>query len=278
MIEDLVVRPRKTENKKIQKLEWKFPYQYHKVRIRTRILQSKSSWTRQNILDNVQSGIMCKAVATCVSCCCICWNCFYDIIERLCEWMKALWSHFSCVCEWFQEEFNVRRKEFWALPSADKLLNNFIPMLSHEADGLIFQREGSIEIYIMMETPEHCSFPRRCMHFLSKHWFFVTRKALALVVVWIPECWSSFQLLLTRVKACFGMSGVAIKVLGLKQASWCTWYMPCCSLLCRVQIRHFPRASEVQISAHEFSGLPSQICTRTATAAASVASQTEFRL
>lgn len=67
MIEDLVVRPRKTENKKIQKLEWKFPYQYHK------------------------------------------------------------------------EEFNVRRKEFWALPSADKLLNNFIPMLSHEADGLIFQ-------------------------------------------------------------------------------------------------------------------------------------------
>lgn len=35
----------------------------------------------------------------------------------------------------------MRRKEFWPLPRADKLLNKFIPNLCHEADGLIFQRE-----------------------------------------------------------------------------------------------------------------------------------------
>lgn len=40
-----------------------------------------------------------------------------------------------------QELFRVRRKEFWPLPRADKLLNKFIPNLCHEADGLIFQRE-----------------------------------------------------------------------------------------------------------------------------------------
>ncbi|OWM90230.1 hypothetical protein CDL15_Pgr006551 [Punica granatum] len=33
----------------------------------------------------------------------------------------------------------VRRKGFWLLPTVDKLLKDFIPKLSHEADGLIFQ-------------------------------------------------------------------------------------------------------------------------------------------
>ncbi|PIA54431.1 hypothetical protein AQUCO_00900761v1, partial [Aquilegia coerulea] len=37
------------------------------------------------------------------------------------------------------EPFRVRRKDFWLLSVVTKLLENFIPKLSHEADGLIFQ-------------------------------------------------------------------------------------------------------------------------------------------
>ncbi|EPS57307.1 hypothetical protein M569_17512, partial [Genlisea aurea] len=37
------------------------------------------------------------------------------------------------------EPFRVRRKDFWLLSTVTKLLNGFIPKLSHEADGLIFQ-------------------------------------------------------------------------------------------------------------------------------------------
>lgn len=33
----------------------------------------------------------------------------------------------------------MRRKDFWPLSKADKLLNEFIPNLCHEADGLILQ-------------------------------------------------------------------------------------------------------------------------------------------
>ena len=35
--------------------------------------------------------------------------------------------------------WQVRRKEFWMLPTTEKLLHKFIKTLSHEADGLIFQ-------------------------------------------------------------------------------------------------------------------------------------------
>lgn len=38
-----------------------------------------------------------------------------------------------------REPFRVRRKDFWPLPLADKLLNKLIPSLPHEADGLILQ-------------------------------------------------------------------------------------------------------------------------------------------
>lgn len=38
-----------------------------------------------------------------------------------------------------QEPFRIRRKDFWPLPQAAKLLDDFIPQLSHECDGLIFQ-------------------------------------------------------------------------------------------------------------------------------------------
>ncbi|KAJ1437341.1 Nucleic acid-binding, OB-fold [Sesbania bispinosa] len=37
------------------------------------------------------------------------------------------------------EPFRVRRKAFWLLSTVTKLLNEFIPKLSHDADGLIFQ-------------------------------------------------------------------------------------------------------------------------------------------
>ncbi|GAV82726.1 DSPc domain-containing protein/mRNA_cap_enzyme domain-containing protein/mRNA_cap_C domain-containing protein [Cephalotus follicularis] len=37
------------------------------------------------------------------------------------------------------EPFSVRRKGFWLLSTVNKLLKKFIPQLSHEADGLIFQ-------------------------------------------------------------------------------------------------------------------------------------------
>ncbi|CAJ1803497.1 unnamed protein product [Sphenostylis stenocarpa] len=37
------------------------------------------------------------------------------------------------------ESFRVRRKDFWLLSTVTKLLNEFIPRLSHDADGLIFQ-------------------------------------------------------------------------------------------------------------------------------------------
>ncbi|XP_057831153.2 uncharacterized protein LOC131041919 [Cryptomeria japonica] len=37
------------------------------------------------------------------------------------------------------ELFRVRRKNFWMLSAVGKLLKDFIPKLSHEADGLIFQ-------------------------------------------------------------------------------------------------------------------------------------------
>ncbi|XP_024027932.1 mRNA-capping enzyme isoform X1 [Morus notabilis] len=37
------------------------------------------------------------------------------------------------------EPFRVRRKDFWLLSTVTKLLKEFIPRLSHDADGLIFQ-------------------------------------------------------------------------------------------------------------------------------------------
>jgi hypothetical protein len=35
--------------------------------------------------------------------------------------------------------YQVRRKDFWLLSTVTKLLKEFIPRLSHDADGLIFQ-------------------------------------------------------------------------------------------------------------------------------------------
>lgn len=38
-----------------------------------------------------------------------------------------------------EEPFSIRRKEFWPLSRMEHLLSSFIPNLSHESDGLIFQ-------------------------------------------------------------------------------------------------------------------------------------------
>lgn len=45
------------------------------------------------------------------------------------------------------EPFRVRRKDFWLLSTVSKLLREFIPKLSHDADGLIFQ--GWDDPYVM---------------------------------------------------------------------------------------------------------------------------------
>ena len=45
------------------------------------------------------------------------------------------------------ESFRVRRKDFWMLSTITKLLKDFIPKLSHEADGLIFQ--GWEDAYVL---------------------------------------------------------------------------------------------------------------------------------
>ena len=42
------------------------------------------------------------------------------------------------------EAFAVRRKEFWPLPRMESLLTSFIPNLSHESDGLIFQARSCL--------------------------------------------------------------------------------------------------------------------------------------
>ncbi|OAE31821.1 hypothetical protein AXG93_1838s1310 [Marchantia polymorpha subsp. ruderalis] len=44
------------------------------------------------------------------------------------------------------EKFSVRRKDFWMLTTTEKLLSDFIPKLSHESDGLIFQ--GWDDLYV----------------------------------------------------------------------------------------------------------------------------------
>ena len=41
-----------------------------------------------------------------------------------------------------EEPFSIRRKEFWPLSKMEYLLSSFIPTLSHESDGLIFQVPG----------------------------------------------------------------------------------------------------------------------------------------
>lgn len=59
--------------------------------------------------------------------------------------MFDTWAFFTVACyvsnckSVTDQIFQVRRKDFWLLSTVGKLLKDFIPRLSHEADGLIFQ-------------------------------------------------------------------------------------------------------------------------------------------
>lgn len=50
-----------------------------------------------------------------------------------------LTSLFTFVLRLIENVYQVRRKDFWLLSTVNKLLAEFIPRLSHDADGLIFQ-------------------------------------------------------------------------------------------------------------------------------------------
>lgn len=61
---------------------------------------------------------------------------------------KCLWLSWFLNWEWLLigfSDYQVRRKDFWLLSTVNKLLKEFIPRLSHEADGLIFQ---VLEVYM----------------------------------------------------------------------------------------------------------------------------------
>ena len=57
-----------------------------------------------------------------------------DLVERGLQNKKPVGFY-----RYNEEPFRLRRKDFWPLPQAQKLLRDFIPNLSHESDGLIFQ-------------------------------------------------------------------------------------------------------------------------------------------
>ena len=61
-----------------------------------------------------------------------------------------------------QEALSVRRKGFWALPKAQDLLDDFIPKLSHECDGLILQVTPSL---IICATSINLTLSPSLLHF-----------------------------------------------------------------------------------------------------------------
>lgn len=61
------------------------------------------------------------------------------IVPRNLEKHKIQTGQWQYHYQYDKEAFHVRRKEFWPLTKAKSLIDKFIPQLSHEADGLIFQ-------------------------------------------------------------------------------------------------------------------------------------------
>ena len=56
------------------------------------------------------------------------------------EYIVIFYYYLFCLSGcWFLNVYQVRRKDFFLLSTVTKLLKEFIPKLSHEADGLIFQ-------------------------------------------------------------------------------------------------------------------------------------------
>ncbi|XP_020541000.1 mRNA-capping enzyme isoform X2 [Jatropha curcas] len=62
-----------------------------------------------------------------------------EVIEPRNWEREALSKSMNPYYRYDMEPFSVRRKDFWLLSTVDKVLKQFIPRLSHEADGLIFQ-------------------------------------------------------------------------------------------------------------------------------------------
>ncbi|XP_044461275.1 mRNA-capping enzyme isoform X2 [Mangifera indica] len=62
-----------------------------------------------------------------------------EIIEPRNTERHSIYSSKNPYYRYDLEPFRVRRKDFWLLSTVTKLLTEFIPRLSHDADGLIFQ-------------------------------------------------------------------------------------------------------------------------------------------
>jgi len=59
--------------------------------------------------------------------------------RKLIDQARAGLTKYQVHYEYQAEPFSIRRKDFWPLWKAKSILQNFIPTLSHESDGLIFQ-------------------------------------------------------------------------------------------------------------------------------------------
>lgn len=59
--------------------------------------------------------------------------------RKLIDQARAGLTKYPVHYEYQAEPFGIRRKDFLPLWKAKSILQNFIPTLSHESDGLIFQ-------------------------------------------------------------------------------------------------------------------------------------------
>ncbi|KAL6780541.1 MRCE1 [Auxenochlorella protothecoides x Auxenochlorella symbiontica] len=120
------------------------------------------------------------------------WKERYDMIKRYVMDPRKLERHVIETKQWSfpyqygEELFHVRRKEFWPLTQADKLLHDFIPnQVSHESDGLILQ--GYEDAYV----------PGTCQELLK--WKFAHLNSVDFRLRWDPKTSTAgLELLETR--------------------------------------------------------------------------------
>lgn len=80
------------------------------------------------------------------------WKERFDLIQsqvvepRKLERRKIESKQWKYAYQYEKEAFHVRRKDFWPLTAARTLIHKFMPLLSHESDGLIFQ--GAQDPYV----------------------------------------------------------------------------------------------------------------------------------
>lgn len=131
MIKRYVMDPRKLERHVIETKQWSYPYRYDKVAFAGRLCtgplllgcprtvpaRTGRVWEPSDLGRSSSGGTPAHRT------------------QRLVDRREPTHSILS-----LQELFHVRRKEFWPLTQAEKLLHDFIPnQIPHEADGLIFQ-------------------------------------------------------------------------------------------------------------------------------------------